>query len=80
MESELTTLISDINLKESFPCLKSFNLSKTKLSSWEDIEVFREFPALVDVRINDVPFLKVNVFCPSNFVLYHYSIHGCQSY
>jgi Leucine-rich repeat (LRR) protein len=80
MESELTTLISDINLKESFPCLKSFNLSKTKLSSWEDIEVFREFPALGDVRINDVPFLKVNVFCPSNFVLYHYSIHGCQSY
>lgn len=75
MESELTTLISELDLKESFPCLKSFNLSKTKLSSWEDIEVFREFPALIEVRIKDVPFLKVNILCPSNFVLTHCSIH-----
>ncbi|XP_076110268.1 tubulin-specific chaperone cofactor E-like protein isoform X1 [Mytilus galloprovincialis] len=58
MESDLTSIMSDVDLKETFPCLKSLNLTKTKLATWEDIEVFREFPVLVDLRIKDLPFIQ----------------------
>ncbi|XP_052060277.1 tubulin-specific chaperone cofactor E-like protein isoform X2 [Mytilus californianus] len=58
MESKFTSIMSDADLKETFPCLKSLNLSKTNLATWEDIEIFREFPALVDLRIKDLSFIK----------------------
>ncbi|XP_071175636.1 tubulin-specific chaperone cofactor E-like protein isoform X2 [Mytilus edulis] len=58
MESELMSIMSDVVLKETFPCLKSLNLTKTKLATWEDIEVFREFPVLIDLRIKDLPFIQ----------------------
>lgn len=49
--------VSSENVKESFKLLKNLNLSGNPLCSWEEIDKFRLFSALQNLRIAEVPFL-----------------------
>ena len=52
--------MSSENVKESFKLLKNLNLSGNPLCSWEEIDKFRLFSALQNLRIAEVPFLDVS--------------------
>lgn len=49
-------------LQESFPKLKSLNISETGLCQWEEVEKLRHLPALTSLRITGLEFMEVRCF------------------
>ena len=43
----------------NFQKLKSINISETAINSWAELEKFRYFPELSELRVQDIPLLKV---------------------
>ena len=60
IKSDIKFLEEDC-IVETFPVLKNLNISGNPLESWEEIDKFRKFPSLENLRIADVPFLEVRV-------------------
>jgi len=58
-----------------FPRLKSLNIGLTPIKSWETLDKLRQFPRLVDVRLNGIAFAEVigNVmkFCTDTDLFYN---------
>ena len=45
--------------RADFPCLKSLNVSRTPIKSWEAVDELRQFPQLVDVRLHSITCAEV---------------------
>ena len=59
MNNPIENLPQETEIKSQFPCLKSLNLSDSKLNSWEELEKLNYLPQLDDIRLQRIAFLEV---------------------
>ncbi|ELU09514.1 hypothetical protein CAPTEDRAFT_44184, partial [Capitella teleta] len=59
LNNAVTSLAStQKEIRESFPCLKSLNISETELQEWSEVEKIKFFPVLSSVRLQGIQFLQ----------------------
>mgnify|MGYP001548152215 CR=1 FL=1 len=59
MQNPITSFTAE-HIAKDFPELKSLTITETHVGSWEELEKLRQFPALTEVRMKNIPLVKVS--------------------